>query len=129
SRESDKNFIHVQDTDPAMSAAITTAKKTSSAFMEALRHPKPSFHDFNVKKPYPAKPSVNEHMWIADIQEVGDHLEGHIANEPYETTAIKFGQAVSVKLDEISDWKYLDGNRLVGGYTIRYFFERMNDAE
>src|SRR5437899_10924838 len=72
SRESDKNFTHVQDTDPAMSAAITTAKKTSSAFMEALRHPKPSFHDFNVKKPYPAKPSANEHMWIADIQEVVD---------------------------------------------------------
>lgn len=30
---------------------------------------------------------------------------------------------------EISDWKYVDGDLLVGGYTIRYFFERMSPEE
>ena len=43
--------------------------------------------------------------------------------------AVKFGQTVSVKLNEISDWKYLDDKRLIGGYTIRYFYDRMSQDE
>ena len=111
-----------------MNSAIATAKKTSDKFLQAFRNPKPSYHDFFLKKPYPAQGSKQEHMWIGDLLEAGDHLEGTIANEAYETKD-KFGQAVNVKLDEISDWKYLDGNRLIGGYTIRYFYDRMSQEE
>ena len=68
-------------------------------------------------------------MWIEDLREAGDHFEGTIANEAVETSAVKLGDTVTVKLDEITDWKYIDGDRLVGGYTIRYLYNRMTDAE
>ena len=42
---------------------------------------------------------------------------------------IKIGQKVSLNISEISDWKYIDGKKLVGGYTIRYFYERMSPKE
>jgi uncharacterized protein YegJ (DUF2314 family) len=38
-------------------------------------------------------------------------------------------QKVSVNITEISDWKYQQGKKLIGGYTIRYFLERMTPAE
>jgi uncharacterized protein YegJ (DUF2314 family) len=34
-----------------------------------------------------------------------------------------------LNISEISDWKFIDGKRLVGGYTIRYFYERMSPKE
>jgi uncharacterized protein YegJ (DUF2314 family) len=127
--DEDKNFTHVQGDDAAMNAAIEKAKQTSGEFLEAVRHPKPSYSGFSVKKPYPAVPSSVEHMWISQVREVGDHLEGVVANEAYETKAVKLGDEVSFKLEEISDWKFLDGNRLRGGFTIRYFYDRMSPAE
>ncbi len=127
--DEDSNFVHVKDDDPEMNAAIVKAKQTSSEFLEALRHPKPSYSGFAVKKPYPAAPSSVEHMWISEVREVGDHFEGVVANDAYETKAVKLGDEVSFKLDEISDWKYLDGQRLKGGFSIRYFYHRMSPAE
>ena len=39
------------------------------------------------------------------------------------------GQQVSLKLSEISDWKYQKGKKLVGGFTIRYLADRMPPKE
>ena len=42
---------------------------------------------------------------------------------------MKNGDSVSLNITEISDWKYQDGKKLVGGYTIRYFVDRMSPKE
>lgn len=39
------------------------------------------------------------------------------------------GDVVSVKISEICDWKYLNENKLIGGYTIRYFVNKMSPKE
>lgn len=124
--EDDANYTHVESTDPAMANAIATAKKSAEQFLQALRNPKPNYREFFVKKPCLIEGKRYEHMWIGNLKVAGDHLEGTIANDAYETKEVKFGQVVKFKLSEISDWKYLDGNRLVGGYTIRYFYDRMS---
>jgi uncharacterized protein YegJ (DUF2314 family) len=129
STEPKENILYVASNDMGMSLAITNAKKTSNNFIKAFRNPKPSFHGFSVKKPYLIKGQRFENMWIGDLHEVGDHLEGHITNTPVETTEVKDGQLVSVKLNETVDWMYLDGNSLVGGYTIKLFYDRMNEDE
>jgi len=128
--EARSNYSHVPDNDAAMELAIATAKRTSGTFLQALRDPKPSDHDFFLKKPYRVgQGNGQEHMWIGEVSEVGDHLEGIIANDAFETKEVKLGQKVSLKLEEISDWKYVDGKRLIGGYTIRYFYDRLKEDE
>ncbi len=52
-----------------------------------------------------------------------------VANEAEETREVKIGQIVSLKGSEISDWKYQDGRKLIGGYTIKYFVDRMSPKE
>ena len=128
SKEGD-NYQHVGDDDAAMNAAITKAKATADDFVKAFHAQKPDTKDFFVKKPYPTPAGEQEHMWIEVIEEKGGVLHGIVANEAESTRAVTNGQAVTLNLSEISDWKYADGKKLVGGYTIRYFYDKMSPKE
>jgi len=68
-------------------------------------------------------------MWIKVLEENNGVFNGVVANEAEETREVKMDQKVSLNISEISDWKYIDGKKLVGGYTIRYFYERMSPKE
>ncbi len=68
-------------------------------------------------------------MWIEVTEENSGVLNGVVANEAEETHVVKPGRAVSLKISEISDWKYVDGKKLVGGYTIRFFYDKMSSKE
>ena len=123
------NYTHVESEDAAMNAAIAKAKATSGDFVRAFHEQKPGTKGFYVKKPYPTPSGEVEHMWIEVSAESNGVLDGVVANEAEETRAVKIGQKVSLNISEISDWKYVDGKKLVGGYTIRYFYERMSPKE
>lgn len=125
----DANYAVVQNEDAAMNAAMAKAKETFPDFVTALRSRNPAHRDFAVKKPYATPGGIDEHMWIDNIREVAGGFEGTIANEPNDTRLVKYGQEVRFTPAEISDWKYVDGDLLVGGFTIRYFFERMSPEE
>ena len=129
-RESlDSNYARVSQSDESMNAAIVKAKTTLPQFIEALHHAKPSYRDFAVKKPYATPNGSEEHMWIANLKESNGVFEGTINNDAYDTRLVKYGDTVRFPIDQISDWKYIDGESLVGGFTIRYFFDRMSPEE
>jgi uncharacterized protein YegJ (DUF2314 family) len=123
------NYTHVDSEDAAMNAAIAKAKATSGDFVRAFHQDKPGTDGFCVKKPYPTPSGSEEHMWIEVLAENHGVLDGVVANEAEETRAVKMGQKVSLNISEISDWKYVEGKKLVGGYTIRYFYDRMSPKE
>ena len=125
----DGNYTHVESGDAAMNAAIEKAKSSVDQFVAAFRAKKAGTKDFYVKKRYPTPAGEQEHMWI-EVAEVHDGvLKGRIANEAEETREVKIGQMVSLKTSEITDWKYQDGRKLIGGFTIRYFVEKMSLKE
>ena len=124
-----ENYVHVADDDKEMEAAIAKAVATTNEFMTAFRAQKPGTENFYLKKPYPTPEGSSEHMWIEITGEGDGVFKGTIANKAEETTKVKMGQEVFVRLDEISDWKYEDGKKLVGGYTIRYFLNKMSAEE
>jgi uncharacterized protein YegJ (DUF2314 family) len=123
------NYKQVEPDDAAMNAAIEKAKSTVADFTLAFHAQKSGTKDFCVKKPYRTSTDSMEHMWIEVSEEREGVLKGRIANEAEETREVKMGQTVSLKISEISDWKYQDGNKLIGGFTIRYFVERMPAKE
>ena len=128
SKEGD-NYTAVSGDDAAMNEAIAKAKATSDDFVRALNAGRPGTKNFFVKKPYPTPSGEVEHMWIEITDEHDGVLQGIVANEAEETREVKMGQNVSLKITEISDWKYQDEKKLVGGYTIRYFLDRMSPEE
>jgi uncharacterized protein YegJ (DUF2314 family) len=124
-----ETYKHVQNDDQAMNAAIKEAKESSAVFLRASHTHKPGTNDFYVKKPYATPSKDNEHMWIEVTKEENGVLSGVIANEAEETREVKMGDVVSLNLSEITDWKYMNGKKLIGGYTIRYFVSKMSPKE
>lgn len=68
-------------------------------------------------------------MWIEVTEENNGTLSGIVDNDAEETREVKNGQKVTLSISEISDWKYVDGKKLIGGYTIRYFYDKMTPKE
>lgn len=123
------NAPSVPSEEAALNAAIATAKATSGDFVKAFHEQKPGTRGFHVKRPYPTPAGEVEHMWIRISSETNGVLNGTVVNEAEVTRAVKMGEKVSFPLSEISDWKYVDGKKLIGGFSIRYFYERMSPQE
>jgi uncharacterized protein YegJ (DUF2314 family) len=65
---------------------------------------------------------------LADLELSGDRFSGVIANKP-NLPGLEFMQRVEFDPSYISDWMYVDGGRLVGGYTTRVIRDRMTPEQ
>jgi uncharacterized protein YegJ (DUF2314 family) len=112
-------YVEVPKDHIAMHHAVTEARKTVGEFIAPLKHPGPGQQDFEVKKPFIQKGQL-EHIWLSDVQFVGNRFQGRVDNQPRKIRGLKLGQLVSVKPNEISDCLYVDHGKLVGGYTVLF---------
>ncbi len=113
-----------------MDEAITKAKKTLPEFIKALKKPSPGMKRFAIKRGFKAgKKADAEHMWIFGITYDGKIFKGRIGNQPMDTKEVKYGDIVEVKPEQITDWKYVDGGILKGGYTIRVLVKDFSPKE
>lgn len=122
------DIISVESDDSEMNLATEKAKLTIKNFDLALKSNNPNFKYFSVKKPYKTE-SCDEHIWINDVVLKGDKYLGVIGNTPEYTNEIELGDTVLVKKSEISDWMYVEENKLRGGYTIRALRNKMSESE
>jgi uncharacterized protein YegJ (DUF2314 family) len=112
----------------AMQRAAQEARRNVKKFVAALQHPGPGQQDFEVKKRF-VQGSEVEHIWLSDVQLVGNSFQGRIDNRPRKIGGLKLGQTVSVKPKEISDWLYIDNGKLVGGYTVRVHYNELSPEQ
>jgi uncharacterized protein YegJ (DUF2314 family) len=117
--------LEVPNDHAAMHQAVVEARRTVRKFMAALKHPAPGQQDFEVKKPFIQNGQV-EHIWLSDVQLVGNRFQGRIDNQPRKIQGLAVGQIVSVNPNEISDWLYIDQGKLVGGYTVRVQYNELS---
>ena len=115
--------------DDSMNAAIFRAKITLGIFDKALEPNDTSLSDFAVKKKYPTADDGGEHMWVAVIKTVDGNYKGIVNNDAEKTTEVAYGDTVTVRKKEITDWMYLDHNVLRGGYTIRAIRNKLTKEE
>lgn len=129
SREGEPDLVRSKSGDPLLERAMQKAKDTHLEFVAALNDPKPSYTGFGIKKGFPTPDGGREHMWISDVVWSGSEFRGVVNNEPVDTQAVRLGDEVTVRPDELSDWMYLDGRRLVGGYTVRVLFSQSSPEQ
>lgn len=118
----------VAEDDPKMLAAIKMARDTADGFITALKSPKPTQKMFAVKMPIRDGSNI-EHMWVLPVQFLSGKFVGRINNDPEKVKGVKLGQIVEVPKDQISDWMYVEGKKLTGGYTFRALRDAMPKAE
>lgn len=112
--------------EKAMDTAIARARKETDEFLKVLKSGKAD--SFSVKAPITDKHGT-EHFWITDITFKDGVFRGKIGDEPGIVTNVKFGQDWSIKREEISDWMYVRGECIHGGYTIDPLLPTMPKAE
>jgi len=127
-RAGEPDCVQIADDNKAMAQAVQKARKTTNKFIAALRSPKSSQSRFAIKKPFIEGDKV-EHLWINEVSFDGKVFHGKIDNEPVDTKAVRLGDPVTVKPEEITDWMYVQDGKLVGGYTICALCRNMSPAE
>lgn len=119
----------VMTDDPALTRAKDRARETYMEFVNALTNPQPAYRDFAIKKGFATPDGGLEHMWISDVVWEHGEFRGTINNEPVNTQEVNLGDAVTVRPDELSDWMYVDGRKLMGGYTIRVLYKQSSPEQ
>lgn len=124
------NIEQVLSEDAEMNAAIQQAQATLPLFIQALLSPEPTQIHFSIKAKFPyGDDDSAEHMWISELTFSDNVFEGTLANEPVYISSLQIGDTVSVQISNVSDWFIVDGDKLLGGYTIHVLRNRMTPDE
>ena len=112
----------IEPDDPAMSAAIATARETIDRFTTEFELG--SGESFAVKVPIDSA-DAREHLWMTVEAFDGTHFDGRISNEPVLVDTVSLGEKYRVAKQDISDWMYLERGRMHGNYTMRARLDTM----
>ncbi|MCA9024296.1 MAG: DUF2314 domain-containing protein [Planctomycetaceae bacterium] len=117
--------VQFEEDNPEMSAAIEEARQSLATFISHLEED-PTDETALIKAPIDTGSQV-EHIWVGNLQFDGQQFTGQFANEPFDLSRYKQGDTVSVPQADISDWAFIDGNEMIGGYTIKVMEKRMTE--
>ena len=122
------DVVLVPDDDKEINAAMEQARKSVEDFVKVFQARKPGQSRFAVKVAIRDGKQV-EHFWAAVSKFDGEQFEGVIRNDPMLVKNVKDGDPVKVAKGKISDWMYVENQKLVGGYTIRALRKQLSPAE
>jgi uncharacterized protein YegJ (DUF2314 family) len=109
-------LVEVPDDDPAIRSAVERARSEWPMFVEAFETG--NGENFSVKAPV-TYDDVTEFIWIEATSLEGDRVYGKPANNPIRLGPMKLGSKVSVAVETINDWTFVDsGDKLQGGFSI-----------
>ena len=128
-REDEPTIYNVEQQDTEMNKAIAEAKKTVPEFYNALESGNPDYDAFGIKMRFNTSDSGGEHIWINGLFKKDGEYFGVVDNLPEFTKEVEQGDTIKIDKNQLSDWMYLDKNKLKGGYTIRLLRDRMSEEE
>jgi uncharacterized protein YegJ (DUF2314 family) len=127
-REGEPDIITVTDTDAEMNEAIKKANATLALFNEALKNTNSGAGYFALKTRFKTS-NGGEHIWVSSITVRDNKYFGVVDNLPESTTEVNIGDTIQIANENISDWMYIENQKLRGGYTIRLLRNRMTEEE
>jgi uncharacterized protein YegJ (DUF2314 family) len=127
-RENEPTIYTTAADDPAMEESTRLSKATLPAFLRILKQHDTTATDFGLKVHYDDE-GQSEHLWLVNLSIQGAKLYGVVSNLPEFTKKVKAGERVEIDTSMVSDWKYIQNHRLVGGRTIKVLVNRMSPAE
>ena len=116
-RKSDER-IPVVYNDGVFDEGIKAANASFPLFQQVLREDA-GIMNASLKMAFPHDgPGGAEHIWIKDLQFIGDKLHGKVANDPINVKNLQYGDEVTVVPERVSDWRYSKDGLIYGGWTI-----------
>ena len=121
-RGDDSDVVGVLPENDRVNAAIERARDTLWVFFEAMDSEAYPRTSFMVKVQTEVLPDEWEYMWYVFIgpTEDGEQFEGYLTHSPFAVgSTYEEGGIYTLQPSEISDWRFLDGERLRGDFTTR----------
>jgi uncharacterized protein YegJ (DUF2314 family) len=118
-------YLNVADNDKAMDGAVTRAQKSLGFFIAAFKAKKAGDSSFEVKKGFVDGDKV-EHLWIDRLTWDGKNFRGRINNRPLDVKNVQMNETVIVAPRDVSDWMFVKGGKLIGGFTTRVLYKRLS---
>ncbi len=115
------HVYEIRPDDESMRAAESRARQTLDRFLTALRSPAPNHTGFAIKARF-SDGHQTEHIWLEALEPTSGGFAGILGNIPEAVAVAHDNRRVRVEREAVSDWMYLEGDILVGGYTIRVHF-------
>lgn len=127
-RAGQPDIYNVDDSDKEMNDAIKKSRQTFGKFLSAFENQNGNQSGFSVKMPFPTKEGA-EHIWLVNIELKDGKLFGQVGNVPENVPNINLGDKIEIEKNKLSDWFYIENERLIGGLTIRVLRDRMSPEE
>jgi uncharacterized protein YegJ (DUF2314 family) len=121
-------IVRVPTGDNELAAAVKRARETLDVYWKAADSKNAAIKKLSIKVRIADKNGV-EHVWTSFVIRKNDGFAGLIANNPALVKSVKLGQLYKFKKSDISDWMYMKGGKIYGGFTIRALVGRMPKAQ
>ena len=108
--------LSVSENDPRMQQAVAEAKQRWPEFVEAFENRTADQH-FSVKAPF-GDGEHTEFMWVGVTAIENEIIYGKLGNEPVNIRGMSSGATVKVRMADLNDWLFTEGERMRGGFTI-----------
>jgi len=114
--------------DDELRAASAKARQKLAAMRDQFKRGLGVGEYIQVKAPFKTDSGGNEWMWVEIQRWEGDRIDGSLQNTPFEIKALKSGQLVRIREQDVFDYirKFTDGH--VEGNTTGDIIRKMQDA-
>jgi uncharacterized protein YegJ (DUF2314 family) len=120
--------VYADHTDTEILTIAEDSRNTLSVFFRRLARPDSNERNFCVKYPFLADEGSGihmEHIWLTGIHFKKGSYYGTLSASPLYLHNRQRGDKVSFNPDDITDWMYTQGDKIIGGYSIKYLLENI----
>lgn len=115
----ERDELHwVEEDDAVMNAAIARARATLPGFFEKATHPRIHQRQFSLKVRVLLGDGRSEYLWVRQFANKDDDFIGIVSNIPRMVPGLKEDGILVFAREDISDWMYLEGGRMIGNFTM-----------
>lgn len=114
-----------------LAAAKDKARASLSLFWDHFKEPGDGEYDFSLKAALPRRdgqPGVEE-AWVTNVARAPDKIVGELSSDPRYLGDLKKGAIVDFQNDQVVDWGFMQGEKLLGNYTTRVMLPRMDSVQ
>ncbi|TWU18306.1 DUF2314 domain-containing protein [Allorhodopirellula heiligendammensis] len=122
SQQDNAPVIPIADDDPAMQAAVATARHRWPEFVAAFQRSggSPTVEDDSkfVVKARITEGGSTEFIWVNVIGLEPKYVHGRLANDPIDLGDLELGSQVEFPIADVCDWCYFDNDEPVGLFSL-----------
>ena len=116
------------DADIEMESAFQEAQNTLDVFIERIATPHPNRTYVAVKVRFSPPDGPLQDIWVDNVTYLDGAFHGNMGDD-IPSLKLSFGEEIVIPTEDIVDWMIVEDGKLIGGYTIRFAYERMSPEE